>query len=94
MLSLICFSSAMMCSLCSWRRISSAPISRSTSVLMALKLRLRRPIHRPAVRAAPGSRSGPSTSSAIRPISSSSPKLIPNMGHQSLRVTGSCTFCA
>ena len=49
-----------MCSLCSWRRMSSAPISRSTSILMLLKLRLSRPIHKPAVRAAPGRRSGPS----------------------------------
>src|SRR5450830_78373 len=67
------------CSLCSWRRISSAPISRSTSCLMALKLRFRRPIQRPAVRAAPGRRSGPSTSRATRPTRSSSEKLIPNI---------------
>src|SRR5689334_12306951 len=72
-----------MCSLCSCRRISSAPISRSTSCLIALKLRFRRPTHRPAVRAAPGKRSGPSTSRATRPTSSSSEKLIPNISLRS-----------
>src|SRR5690606_14016196 len=65
--------------LCSCRRISSAPISRSTSFLMLLKLRLSRPIHRPALRAASGKRSGPSTIKATRATSSSSLKPTSNM---------------
>src|SRR5690606_3487502 len=77
--SFILRSMSRMFSLCSCRRISSAPISRSTSVLMDRKLRLMRPIHSPAVRAAPGRRSGPRTIRATSPTRSSSLKPISNM---------------
>src|SRR5262249_48183530 len=69
----------MIASLCSCRRISSMPISRSISVRIVVNVRLARPIQSPNVRSAFGMRSGPRTNSAITQIRASSEKLISNI---------------
>src|SRR6185295_1250804 len=68
------------------------PISRSISVFNALNVRDMRPTQRPSVRNAPGRRSGPRTSSAITPTTTSSGKLISNIRVLFARV--SVTRCA